>query len=224
MDEVIFVDHFCRSFQCILSADIGGTNSRFAVHEIEILSSDSSRRYLLSFHFVILPFRCIRNYFLCCRLLSSLPGKLILNKEYRNSEHDSFDAVMELFLKEAGLASEPPLTACIAVAGPVKDNIVRFTNRDGWIIAGRQIAERFRIKSVQLVNDFLAAGYGILTLNEKTECVVLQDGVKNPSAPIACIGAGTGLGECFLTPKRPGDYVCYPSEGGHAEFAPRNEV
>ena len=43
-------------------------------------------------------------------------------------------------------------------------------------------------------------------------------------APIATIGAGTGLGECFLTPGEGGHYVAYPSEGGHAEFPPRTET
>jgi glucokinase len=42
------------------------------------------------------------------------------------------------------------------------------------------------------------------------------------------IGAGTGLGQCYLTPSgddmASGDYRCFPSEGGHADFAPRNEV
>jgi glucokinase len=41
---------------------------------------------------------------------------------------------------------------------------------------------------------------------------------------MACLGAGTGLGECFLAPGDHGDYVCYPTEGGHCEFAPRDEV
>jgi glucokinase len=41
---------------------------------------------------------------------------------------------------------------------------------------------------------------------------------------MACVGAGTGLGECFLAPGDNGEYVCYPTEGGHAEFAPRDEV
>lgn len=53
--------------------------------------------------------------------------------------------------------------------------------------------------------------------------MVLQEGKKDLSAPIACIGAGTGLGQCFLTPSA-GSYQCFPSEGGHAEFAPRNEL
>jgi glucokinase len=71
----------------------------------------------------------------------------------------------------------------------------------------------------------------------------LQDAPKQRSAPIACIGAGTGLGECYLTPVGDSDegeenedgdgdegstgivsYRCFPSEGGHAEYAPRNET
>ena len=43
-------------------------------------------------------------------------------------------------------------------------------------------------------------------------------------APIACVGAGTGLGECFLTAGSDGTYTCWPSEGGHAEFSPRSAV
>lgn len=49
-------------------------------------------------------------------------------------------------------------------------------------------------------------------------------------APIACIGAGTGLGECFLTAAHDArhggalSYSCWASEGGHAEFSPRDEI
>ena len=79
-----------------------------------------------------------------------------------------------------------------------------------------------------LINDFVAAGYGVLTVNLAEECIVLQNAKRDMTAPIACIGAGTGLGQCFLTPSgeqgAEGDYRCFPSEGGHAEFAPRNEL
>ena len=131
---------------------------------------------------------------------------------------------MRAFLAEAAV-SKPPVTACLAVAGPVKNNIVRFTNRDSWEIDGDKIGEELKIKKVLLINDFVAAGYGVLTLNTEHECITLQRAVKQTTAPIACIGAGTGLGQCFLTPDGDsGDYSCFPSEGGHAEFAPRNEV
>jgi glucokinase len=116
------------------------------------------------------------------------------------------------------------MTACFAVAGPVTNNCVSFTNRDSWSIEGDDIARTFGIQVVKLVNDFVAVGYGLLTLKDETECQVLQAAPKVHGAPIACIGAGTGLGECFLTVGPRGHYVCYPTEGGHTEFAPRSPL
>jgi len=48
-----------------------------------------------------------------------------------------------------------------------------------------------------------------------------------PVGPKVCIGAGTGLGECYLTPNLGQDtnsYTCFASEGGHVEYAPRNDL
>jgi glucokinase len=46
-----------------------------------------------------------------------------------------------------------------------------------------------------------------------------------PGGPKVCIGAGTGLGECYLTQESDeGNYTCFPSEGGHVEFAPRDDL
>lgn len=153
-----------------------------------------------------------------------LRGRLIVNKKYRNEDFASFADVLRRFLSEDARVGRPPVTACFAVAGPVKDNAVRFTNRDSWSIDGGLVADELGIPVVRLVNDFLAVGYGILTLDVDKECIPLQKGMKDVSAPIACIGAGTGLGECFLTPSADGEYQCFPCEGGHADFAPRNEV
>ncbi|CAN0414393.1 unnamed protein product, partial [Phaeothamnion confervicola] len=84
------------------------------------------------------------------------------------------------------------------------------------------------MERVRLVNDFVAAGYGLLTLCTKTECVTLQAGKPVAGGVIACIGSGTGLGETFLTcpagSAGGGDYDCFPSEGGHAELAPKDEL
>jgi glucokinase len=48
--------------------------------------------------------------------------------------------------------------------------------------------------------------------------------VTRAGAPIACVGAGTGLGESFMTAGTDGVYEAWPTEGGHAEFAPRTEL
>ncbi len=77
------------------------------------------------------------------------------------------------------------------MAGPVKDDRVTLTNRN-WIIAGREMEQWFGIQRVRLINDFVANGYGLLTI-KSDETVTLQEGTVDPAAPIACIGAGTGL-------------------------------
>ena len=66
------------------------------------------------------------------------------------------------------------LRACFAVAGPVTNNKVKFTNRDSWSIEGDIIQEKVGIRKVRLINDFLAVGYGLLTIDEETECKCLQ--------------------------------------------------
>ena len=151
------------------------------------------------------------------------PGKLVYQQQYKNQDFQHFVDIVKLFLKESGI-TVAPTTACFAVAGPVTDNVVRFTNRAAWSIAGAVMVQQLGIKSVRLINDFVANGYGLLTLNEETECATLNNAEKKKNGPIVCIGAGTGLGECFLTPNEHGEYQCFPSEGGHAEFAPRNDL
>ena len=122
------------------------------------------------------------------------------------------------------LAPPPPSAACLAVAGPVERNAVSFTNRD-WVIDGGALERRFGIGKVRLVNDFVANGYGLLTLDEAKECVTLQAAPKVAGAPMACVGAGTGLGECFSTASAEGSpYETFASEGGHSDWAPRTAL
>jgi glucokinase len=78
------------------------------------------------------------------------------------------------------------------------------------------------------LNELQQQGYGCLTLKQE-EVRPLYGTVSKldelPVGPKCCLGAGTGLGECYLTPDDDGStYTCYPSEGGHVEYAPRNDL
>ena len=154
-------------------------------------------------------------------------GEQVFSKKYPNAEFHSkgqgFVDICKLFLEQAGAGK--PLVCCLACAGGILNNTVDFTNvSTGWKIDGGELAKELGIKRVTLINDFEAQGYGLLTLHDD-ELVKLNGGVKRPGAPIACVGAGTGLGECFLTcDKVSGKYTCFPSEGGHAEFSPRDQL
>ena len=118
-----------------------------------------------------------------------------------------------------GSAASPshpvPAAACLAVAGVVFANSARLTNLD-WVVTGSEIAGQLGIGRVEVINDFVAQGFGALTLDD-SEVTCLHEATPVRDAPIVVLGAGTGLGEAYLTMGPSGQYVCYPSEGGHKE-------
>ncbi|CAJ1368790.1 unnamed protein product [Effrenium voratum] len=181
----------------LLSADVGGTGSRLHLFLPPPTMNPTTADFFVP------------------------PDRMIFEKQYKNEKFESFMEVLRTFLLEAGLV-KPPMLACLAVAGVVVENTARFVNL-GWEISGRKIEEVLKIERVELINDFVAQGYGILTLNPTKDCQALQAAPIKEGAPIAVIGAGTGLGEAFLTVGAEGDYEVWPSEGGHAEYAPRQE-
>lgn len=160
--------------------------------------------------------------------VETVDGKIKLKSLYENryasAEFLDLVPLVRKFLvaAELELASFPKLEkACFAVAGPVANNTSRITNLP-WLLSGERLQEELLIDHVSLINDFEAVGYGILGL-EPSDIETLQVGEPQLDAPIAVIGAGTGLGQGFLI--RQGDaYKIYPSEGGHADFAPRSEL
>mmetsp|Transcript_10887 Transcript_10887/g.25979 ORF Transcript_10887/g.25979 Transcript_10887/m.25979 type:complete len:425 (+) Transcript_10887:84-1358(+) len=128
------------------------------------------------------------------------------------------------------------IVASLAVAGPVRNNKVSMSNLHGIVIDGDAITNADNnpylksIKVCTIINDFVAQGYGCLTLTPKEVIELTPGSLKmiDPTGPKACVGAGTGLGECFLTPSSDGNdggvYSCFPSEGGHVEWAPRTDL
>jgi len=150
------------------------------------------------------------------------PGSLRVEEKFPNFmfAKGGLGEIMRLFLDTHCQGTKRPRVAVLAVAGIVTGNQCRFTNLD-WTVDGNELAQNLGIERVEVINDFVAQGYGTLTLGDE-DLVELSPGIKpRAGAPIACIGAGTGLGQCFLTADPNGQYQCYPSEGGHQEFAPR---
>lgn len=114
-----------------------------------------------------------------------------------------------------------PEKACFAIAGPVVNDTCVLTNL-AWFLDARRLEQELEIAKIHLINDFAAVGYGILGLQDE-DLYTLQAATPQADAPIAVIGAGTGLGEGFLI-QQAGGYQVFASEGGHADFAPRNEL
>ncbi|MCF4970638.1 glucokinase [Nostoc sp. CMAA1605] len=138
---------------------------------------------------------------------------------YRSGDFPDLVPMVQQFLLKANAGT--PEKACFAIAGPVVNNTAKLTNL-AWFLDTERLAQELSIPLISLINDFAAVGYGIFGLS-KQDLLTLQVGKHQQEAPIAIIGAGTGLGQGFLI-KQGNYYQVFPSEGGHADFAPRNEL
>ena len=114
-----------------------------------------------------------------------------------------------------------PELACFAIAGPVVNNTCNLTNLS-WVLDAQRLEIELDIPKISLLNDFAANSFGILGLKD-FDVHTLQAGEAREDSPIAVIGAGTGLGEAFLVPHGK-KYRIFASEGGHTDFAPRNDL
>jgi glucokinase len=110
--------------------------------------------------------------------------------------------------------------ACLGVPGPVRDGRLRLTNLP-WTLDSRELTVSLGINHVFLINDLEANGYGVEELSAD-QVYTLSEGDSSQMGNRALIAAGTGLGEGLLI-WNGRTHTPYPSEGGHADYAPRNE-
>ena len=161
--------------------------------------------------------------------------------------------------------SKACIFCCLGVAGPVdsfRDNGTVTISQSEYLIGlnGRGILEAYRrqlehrretiatatafvVKGSVVINDFVAQGYGCLSLSPSTlsgELQVLKRRRNNNNTPNAnatgpkfCVGAGTGFGSCYMVPTTTTtlsdnsatsigvvEYTCFPSEYGQSDWAP----
>jgi glucokinase len=150
---------------------------------------------------------------------------IIHETQYPSQDFPDLVPMVLQFLREAEAKHQTPLQparACFGIAGPVINNTSELTNLS-WSLSSDRLEKQLNIPTVQLINDFAAIGYGVLALKEEDLCI-LQNAPADAHAPIAVIGAGTGLGEGFLIPSSDGSYRVFGSEGSHVDFAPRSSL
>ncbi len=133
-----------------------------------------------------------------------------------------FSGPAEIVRKFLGMHPHAVEAVCFGLPGAVVDERVEVTNLP-WVVDARKMAADLRLASITLINDLFANAHGIALL-EESDFVVLNPGVPNTTGNRALISAGTGLGEAGLYADGKGRYHPFPSEGGHVDFAPRNEL
>ena len=144
--------------------------------------------------------------------------RLISASVFPSREYDGLDAIVAKFVETADLR---PDAACFGVAGPVRNGRVEASNLP-WIIESQSLADELRLPKTLLINDLEANAWGIPTLDPK-DVVPLNRVNGTPIGNQAVIAAGTGLGEAGMYWDGTRHHI-FAAEGGHADFAPNNEL
>ena len=147
--------------------------------------------------------------------------RLLRRERYDNDDFADFPSVVREFLE--GIEDGPErriVGAGFGVAAPITGRRVEMTNLP-WTIDADRLVELLDGVEVALLNDLEAMAYGIATLADD-DLHTLQAG-RPRTGNAALIAAGTGLGQAqlFWDGQR---YCPTASEGGHADFGPRNAL
>ena len=152
--------------------------------------------------------------------------KVLRDQKFPAGDFACLDDVVHRFLSEVdnhpGADVKEIVAACFGCPGPVRDGHLKLTNLP-WTLDARALRGSLGIEHIFLINDLEANGYGIPELS--IEAVhVLHPGDPGVVGHRGLISAGTGLGEALLVwDARQKQHIPLPSEGGHCDFAARND-
>ena len=149
------------------------------------------------------------------------PRTVLHEIRYLSGEFDSFEPLLQTFIKDSGLASDQLDTLSLALPGLVGESSAKLTNLP-WTIDKKSLMEKFGIDNVYLMNDFQASALGTRQLLDKDR-VVLNEGMHDNGATCVAVGAGTGLGVAWIQYDKEGEQT-YSTEGGHIDFAPQDDT
>ncbi|MDX2080782.1 MAG: glucokinase [Terrimicrobiaceae bacterium] len=143
---------------------------------------------------------------------------LARSERFPSTEFPGLNAIIREYLD----TDHPPvLAACFGVPGPVHEGRAKPTNLS-WGVDAAEIADEFGIRNVAVLNDLEANAYGISHL-APTDFAIIQKGAADAKGNRCVVSPGTGLGEAglFWDGRK---YHVWACEGGHSDFAPRNDL
>jgi glucokinase len=143
---------------------------------------------------------------------------VVVERTYPSQQYSGLNEIARAFAESNG---QKLRAACFGIAGPVQKGRVVTPNL-AWVVDSQTVAQDLGLPSVKLLNDLEANAYGIAAL-ESQDFVTLNAGAPGATGNGAVISVGTGLGEAglFWNGHAHQPFAC---EGGHADFAPRNEL
>lgn len=142
--------------------------------------------------------------------------RCIKKQYFLSAEAADFSELLAVFLRQQSVDR-----VCLGVAGPIVDGDSVAINLP-WALTSKAVAEQTGAGSVRLLNDLQATAWGILHLPDH-DFVELNPDARPQPGNIAVLAAGTGLGEAIIHWDG-AEHRVIASEGGHADFAPRNDL
>ena len=145
-------------------------------------------------------------------------GRKLIETKFSSRKYSGLEDIVSEFLAKE---KKSVVKACFGVAGIVRQGKCKATNLP-WIIDAHLLEQKLAIPSVSLVNDLTANAYGIKELKEE-ELLLIHEGDLTQKGNQALMSVGTGLGEAGLFWDGQSHHP-FASEGGHVDFAPRDEL
>ena len=184
----------------VLAGDVGGTKTDLALYALpkSRAAAKPARRHR-------------------AENAGAAPGlELVREATVPSKGRGGLEEILESFL---ATGKEKPVAAAFGIPGPVIDEVVVTTNLP-WRIDAKGVGKAIGTRHVRLMNDLETTAFGALFL-APDELEALQPG-KSRRGNRAVIAAGTGLGQAFLH-WNGRTHVPSATEGGHADFAPRDD-
>lgn len=150
--------------------------------------------------------------------LETAPGEFEHIALLRCADHADFHAAVRAYMDR--LPRLHIAHAGIAIANPVEGDLVRMTNYH-WQFSIEEARQRLGLDTLVVVNDFTALAMALPRLRGG-EIRQIGGGEARPHSVIGLLGSGSGLGVSGLIPAGEG-WISLGSEGGHTNFAPRDE-
>lgn len=145
-------------------------------------------------------------------------SRLLEREIFPSREFPALSAVIGRFLAGRRLR---PTAAAFGVAGPVAGGRMQATNLP-WRIDEADLSRGLGGIPVRLLNDLEALAHAVPVL-PAADVETIHAGMAADHGTLAVVAPGTGLGESFLVWEGEG-YRAVASEGGHADFAPGDEL
>jgi glucokinase len=132
-------------------------------------------------------------------------------------DYPTVEAALAAYFKMANVARWPS-EAAIAVAGPVTNGAITFTNM-GWSFSESGLSGEGRFGRAVLMNDYAAQAMALPDLGAADFETIGPDVAGDAAATLAVMGPGTGFGVSALV-REHGREAILSGEGGHVAFAP----